>query len=359
MTALTAPTADRLNALTLGLEFECYLPHGTSMSQGAAAVSSRLGAPCPVIPYNAAHQTITTWKVTTDGSLGDYQRGAEFVSPIISGENGDRQIKTVCDALTDLGATVSKDCGLHVHVGAAGQPLDFFKNLVRIYQAYEGIIDGMMPVSRRRSTNVFCRSLASVSAAAINNAHSVSALAEAIRSASRAGEQRYHKLNLAAFNRHRTVEFRQHSGTTDATKTAMWVSICRKMVLAAQRTDLNFGQAVSSQPLNRARRGTKAHRIGEMLLRAEGVTGREICAEMNWPSVSVPAQARSAGLTVVSQRTGREVRYFAARAEAQTPSALVISINGFADLLSLTDAERAYITERTANLSNNAIAWAA
>jgi len=64
----------------------------------------------------------------------------------------------------DLGATVSKDCGLHVHVGAAGQPLSFFQNLVRIYQAYEKVIDGMMPLSRRNSTNTFCRSLASVSA---------------------------------------------------------------------------------------------------------------------------------------------------------------------------------------------------
>ena len=353
-----APTADALNALTLGLEFECYLPTGTSMSAGAAAVSSRLGAPCPVIPYHDAHRALTTWKVTTDGSLGDYQRGAEFVSPILSGTEGDRQIKKVCDALTDLGATVNKDCGLHVHVGAAGQPLDFFKNLVRLYQAYEGIIDGFMPVSRRRSTNVFCRSLASVSATAITAATTVNGLAEAIRLASRAGEQRYHKLNLAAFNRHRTVEFRQHSGTTDATKTAMWVSVCRKMVEAAKRTDLPFGSLVD-QPMNRARRGTKAHRIGEMLLRPEGVTGREIMAEMNWPSVSVPAQARAAGLRVVSQRMGREVRYFAERAQAQTPTTLDISIDGFAKVLGLTEAERAYLTERTANLSNTAIAWAA
>jgi hypothetical protein len=353
-----APAPAALNALTLGLEFECYLPQGTSMAQGAAAVSSRLGAPCPVIPYHDAHRALTTWKVTTDGSLGDYQRGAEFVSPIVSGEEGDKQIRTVCQALTDINATVNKDCGLHVHVGAAGQPLSFFQNLVRLYQAYEGIIDGFMPVSRRRSTNVFCRSLGSVSATAITQATSVSALAEVVRRASGAGEQRYHKLNLAAFARHKTVEFRQHSGTTDAVKTAMWVSACRKMVEAAKRNDLPFGSMIN-QPMNSARRGTKAHRIGEMLLRPEGVTGREIMAEMNWPSVSVPAQARAAGIAVVSQRTGREVRYYAARAQAQTPTTLDVSLNGFADLIGLTEAERTYFAERTANLSNTAIAWAA
>jgi hypothetical protein len=357
MTDLTTH-ADRLNALTIGIEFECYLPVGTSMGQGAAAVASRLGSPCPVIPYTNAHQPCATWKVTTDGSLGDYTRGAEFVSPVVSGAAGDKQIKTVCDALTDIGATVNKECGLHVHVGAAGQPLSFFKNLVRLYQAYEKVLDGFMPVSRRNSTNTFCRSLASVSALAITQANSVHDLAEAMRRASGAWEQRYHKLNLAAYARHRTVEFRQHSGTTDARKTAMWVSVCRKMVEAAKRSDLPFGTMVN-QPVNRARRGSKAHQIGEMLLRPEGATGREICTAMGWPSVSVPAQARAAGIDVISQRTGREVRYYARRTESQTPSTLVISVDGFCDVIGANDEERAYLAERTANLSNSTIAWAA
>jgi len=277
---------------------------------------------------------------------------------VLTGRNAVEEVGNACEALTDFGATVTKQCGLHVHVGVADQAnnLEFFKRLVRLYQAYEPVLDTVMPASRRNSANGFCRSLASVPATTITDARSIPDLAEAIRRSSGAMERRYHKLNIDAFSRHRTVEFRQHSGTTDAHKTKIWMSICGKMVQAA-KGEIAFGSMVN-QPINTARRGSKAYLIGEMLLRPNGATGREICNAMGWPSVSVPAQARAAGLDVYSQRTGREVRYFVRRAGSQTPSTLEITIAGFCNVIGATADERAYLETRANNLRGT-VAWAA
>lgn len=337
---------------TFGIEIETYLPEGLTQQQAADAVTQRLGSlnSCRVESYN--HQARANWKIVTDGSLGDYSRGVEFVSPILRGETGLQQIEIVCKALSDLGCTVNKRCGFHVHVGAEGKRIDFFKNLVKLYSVYEPVIDSLMPRSRRASMNMYCRSMTAANPQRVDAATNLDQVITA--ATGQRGENRFYKLNLTAFRRHRTVEFRQHSGTLDSVKARNWTVFCLRMVEAAQRGELNFGAAPAQ---NQARPGSKAHRIGEMLLRSQGVTGREICAEMNWPSVSIPAQARAAGLTVTSQRTGREVRYFAVTAQAASASA-PITIAGFAQVIGATDDERAYLTQRAADLSGSA-QWAA
>jgi Putative amidoligase enzyme len=335
---------------TFGVEIETYLPEGTTQQQACEAVNQRLGAlgRCTVESYN--HQVRGHWKIVTDGSLSDYVRGVEFVSPILRGEDGLKQVEVVCKALTDFGCTVNRRCGYHVHVGAAGMPLDFFKNIVKLYSIYEPVIDSLMPRSRRASTNMYCRSMTTANPARLDAARDFNQILTAATGTS--AESRFYKLNLSAFRRHRTVEFRQHSGTLDAVKAVNWVVTCLKMVSAAMGP-LALGSAPAQ---NQARPGSKAHRIGEMLLRPEGVSGREICREMNWPSVSIPAQARAAGLTVTSQRTGREVRYFARVAQAQ--AAAPITLDGFAQVIGATDDEKAYLTQRAADLSGS-VQWAA
>src|SRR5215471_61918 len=116
---------------TFGVELECYLPEGANQQAACDAVNQRLGAMgrCAVESYN--HQVRHHWKIISDGSLGDYARGVEFVSPVLTGEGGLKQVETVCKALTDFGCTVSKRCGYHVHVGVGSAPLDFFKNIVK------------------------------------------------------------------------------------------------------------------------------------------------------------------------------------------------------------------------------------
>ena len=41
---------------------------------------------------------------------------------------------------------------------------------------------------------------------------------------------RYFKVNAVAYDRHRTIEFRQHQGTTDYEKISKWVMFLAKLV---------------------------------------------------------------------------------------------------------------------------------
>jgi hypothetical protein len=342
-------------ASTFGVEIECYLPEGTNAQQAASAVNyrlSQLSGSCRAESYN--HITRTWWKVVADGSLGDYTRGVEFVSPPLIGEAGLKQVEAVCKALTDLNCIVNKKCGLHVHVGVGANPdIDFLKNLVKLYSRFEAVIDQLMPVSRRASNNMFCRSMTSVAVAALDRAMGVEQVIAAAQG-SRHSESRYYKLNLTAYRKHKTVEFRQHSGTLDAQKAVMWTVLCLRMVAAARSPLPALGSAPAT---NRARVGSKAHVIGQMLLRPEGVTGREICTALNWPSVSIPAQAKAAGLTFTTQRTGREVRYFAVTQTAQT-AVVPTTIQGFAQVIDASSEEVAYMTQRVSDLGGS-VAWAA
>jgi hypothetical protein len=70
----------------------------------------------------------------------------------------------------------------------------------------------------------------------------------------------------------------------------------------------------------------------------------------------MPQQAKICGLEFTTQRTGREVRYFAVGA-AVTPQ-VEITIAGFAGLIGATDGEREYIQQRTNDL-RGPVAWAA
>lgn len=340
--------------VAFGAELECYLPEGATSRQAADAVAQRIGERVNVESYN--HAPRPAWKVVTDGSLGDVARGIEFVSPKLYGAAGLAQLEAVCRALSDFGCTVSRKCGFHIHVDATGQSLAFHKKLARLYQTYEPVIDRLMPPSRRDSANAYCRSIASVPVAAIESAASVAGLASAIRISSGAAEARYHKLNLAAFARHQTVEFRQHSGTLDAAKARIWATLCLRMVATAKRAEINFGSTAAA-PRNKARPGSKAHIVGQLLLRPEGVTGIEAMAATNWPSISLPQQARICGIDFTTVRTGRMVRYFARTAAPSAPPA-PITLDGFAEMLGATETERSYMIQRTADLGGP-ITWAA
>jgi hypothetical protein len=329
-----------------GVELECYLPVGATHAQAAAAVASRIGEPCAFEGYN--HQLRPTWKVVTDGSLSDYARGAEFVSPILRGEAGLSQLEQVCAALTEFGCTVNRQCGLHVHVGVGNAPLTLFKSITKLYGIYESVIDGMMPQSRRANNNNYCRSMTSASPAAIDHA---STMTDLIRVATARGPMpRYFKVNLTAHARHKTVEFRQHAGTLDATRARNWTVLCLRMIDAAKR-GVNLGTS-SEAPRNRAKPGTQSHLIGEMLLRPEGVTQAEIQVATGGRSRHVPSRARACGIEITSQRMGRAIRYFAIAAQSAT---LDVSIAGFCNLIGAND-ERAYIETRTASFALSAAA---
>lgn len=225
--------AGGFESLTFGVEIECLPSSSQSMSSVAGAITEA-GVDCRTEMYG--HSRRTWWKIVTDASVSG---GFEVVSPPLRGEDGFAQLRKVCDTLTSLRCRVNKSCGFHVHVGAADQPIEFFKNLVKLYASAEDAIDSFMAPSRRASNNVFCRPLKDrVITDALDAARTVADVAAAIRQQSGTAyarsERRYCKLNLQSFWQHGTVEFRQHQGTVEALKAENWTRLVLRMCLTAR-----------------------------------------------------------------------------------------------------------------------------
>jgi len=209
-------------AQTFGVEFEFYLPRGGSRYALAAALTSA-GVQTSVENYN--HQNRTGWKIVTDGSLGNYERGCELVSPILSGNDGLELVRKAAAVLIQSGCKVSKRCGFHVHVGARGHGIQFFRNILHMYKKFEPVIDRVLTPSRR--SNSYCATVR-FDDRRLEAANTIDDLRNDPHLRSR-----FRKLNLDSYWRHGTVEFRQHQGTIEAEKATMWVRIALRMTAAA------------------------------------------------------------------------------------------------------------------------------
>jgi hypothetical protein len=51
-------------------------------------------------------------------------------------------------------------------------------------------------------------------------------------------DSRHFKVNMLAYNRHKTLEFRQHSGTVEYTKIANWINFLAKLIQYSYENEL-------------------------------------------------------------------------------------------------------------------------
>ena len=172
--------------------------------------------------YN--HTRRDYWKLVTDQtvSTGGYSYhagtgdGGELVSPVLCGEDGLRELEAALDALNSHpDVRIDRRCGLHVHLSWDNMQAEHIKEIVRRYAKFENQIDRWMPRSRRGSSCSWCSSTIDNSVDRVGDMSDLSAR--------RAGMQRECKINLDAYSRHGTIEFRHHSGTTEYTKISNWV----------------------------------------------------------------------------------------------------------------------------------------
>lgn len=198
------------------MEIECYNVHHKDLEEAlldkGLKVQNR---------FSNCDSGQGAWVITEDGSI-ERRNSIELVSPILQGVEGFRQVEIVCDVLNALGAKIDKTCGLHVHVDANDLTGNDLYNLVQRYYNCECTIDGWMPKSRRKNNNQFCYSMEGV--AEFLNENDRTDYLQTINYESSYG--RYYKLNLLAFFRHGTVEFRHHSGTINAEKIINWMIFC-------------------------------------------------------------------------------------------------------------------------------------
>ena len=228
------PQLDYTFNRNFGVEIEAYNCTRERLARELTAAGIRVN----VERYNHTDHT-DHWKLVTDSSLSG-NNTFELVSPILYGEQGLEELEKVCWVLDLCNAKVNDSCGLHIHMDAAEFDLQTWKNLIITYKRLEKVIDYFMPLSRRN--NRYCKTLTTISETTINRASNISDLRAAF------AHNRYHKVNLEAYARHRTVEFRQHGGSTNFTKMSAWIHFLAKMITFAKQGQVNAGTTLQNIP---------------------------------------------------------------------------------------------------------------
>ncbi len=218
--------------LTFGVEIECY----NVVRNDLIVNSMRKGLAVRSEGYNHTDNQ-HYFKIVSDGSLEGVNTN-EVVSPILQGNDGLNSLKRLCEALNEIDAKVNRSCGLHVHIGAANMTDAHYIRIIRNYQKIEKIVDSFMPLSRRANNNGFCHSLQGFDFSRCNSKRDVYDLMNS----------RYYKINSHAYFRHQTIEFRQHSGTTDYEKISNWIAFLAALVKYSEKNEITTCNSIDEIP---------------------------------------------------------------------------------------------------------------
>ena len=262
---------------TFGLELEIVPAPGYEVgfkTRITRALTEQAGVRTHATGYMG--RAYSVWQVKDDSTVSikrDRQTwyGCEVVSPVLEDRPESWEaVKKVCETLEANGAKVNVNCGMHVHVGVGDLNCNELKNIVKAYGTFGDEIDRVLPRSRRVNGNKarWCRRLWSgynrqTILNRINNAEFIHQLENVLA----AQNGRYNALSLGAYRRIGTIEFRQHSGTTDPEKAVMWAQWCVKFVSTFKAVDVT----VTSQQ-------TSTTEMVQVLQRVEGTGQRRIPA---------------------------------------------------------------------------------
>ena len=242
---------------TFGIEFEITdagsVPRVTSarwrdvaaelLAELRKALPNRVAAePIPAYAGVESGQTKnqTVWNVEHDSSAG-----WEVTTRILEGRDGLLEVAAACEAMERVrercGLVIDYRTGIHVHLGWSTDDVDELKRLVRLVRLFEPALGTLVGPSRLVSfdgvnydfdaPNEFCRPLASkMTEASITRAGAIADMQALVADY----ETRYSSLNLRPFfSKQSTVEIRMHSGSLEAPKVLLWVSLWQQMLWAA------------------------------------------------------------------------------------------------------------------------------
>lgn len=221
---------------TFGIELECGVNYNAVIAENDIFYYANY----------THHDERKFFKFVTDASVHVDGDSIECVSPILEGnEDGFAKVQKACAALNAKGARVNKSCGYHVHIGAADMSATQYINIFKNYQNLEKIIDTFMAKSRRENNAHWCKSLQGLDFSRCTTKESV---AEVFGGSGWRGFSRYYKVNAMAYVGHKTVEFRQHQGTTDATKVCNWVKFLLALVEYSKNNVINDVNSIDDIP---------------------------------------------------------------------------------------------------------------
>ena len=202
-------------------------------------------------------------------------------------------IKKICRVLEDVGASVNSSCGLHVHISNAplnegttatqfcgesidvkertgrffanhAAPMDFIavQDIMRRYTRQQDAVNSMFP--RSRTDNRYCSPL---STRRIEQASTISELTFG----------KFTSINLQTWSRG-TIEFRQASGTIEASKIINWVKFLLNLVNHTVENRIENGNRtiVTDTPEQPFRRGARVGVQYDMMRSDGGATTQEI-----------------------------------------------------------------------------------
>lgn len=199
---------------TFGVEIECLV--AASVMRECA---TRNNMPFQYERYNHTDNR-HYYKFVSDSSIRG-ENPIECVSPVLTGKEGMKSLENCCKALNEANAQVNVSTGLHVHIGAQKLSDKAYVNVFKNYQKLEKVIDTFMARSRRENNSQWCKSLQGMDFSFCTNKNDV---CDAMNG------NRYYKVNACSYSCHKTIEFRQHQGSTDFEKISNWVSFCAKLV---------------------------------------------------------------------------------------------------------------------------------
>ncbi|MBZ4336553.1 helicase-related protein [Corallococcus sp. AS-1-12] len=242
---------------SFGLEFEFTSDDfsedmGTrKWKQVAEPLRERLTAALPpgavadaVLPeyLGSAQKDHHRWNVERDNSCG-----WEVTSRVLANEAGFREVATACTAIAeaaeDLGLRVNYRTGLHVHLGWLGKSAEEVKRAVRLAKHFEPAAATLVGPSRLvsfdgqrydlSSPNLYCQPVSTAfPARRLARASTVEQLLAQVDN----HDARYVTFNIRPLSDIHTVEVRMHSGTMDAAKALLWLSLWMQVLWAAAST---------------------------------------------------------------------------------------------------------------------------
>lgn len=213
------------NAITFGIEIECI---GLSCTQAENALSN---AGISVVNNGYTHAVLPEWKVVPDGSLNSRNGSCEVVSPILRGQDGMNQVRTVMMILRTAGASVNVSCGMHIHLGVEHFSPQQLGNIVLAHQQWQIGFDAFITPKRQvfRSTYAGKRSF-----------NEADGLARMIARCSDNDEikrlvgngRRYVNLNTVSFKKYGTYEVRNHQGSLNGMNATAWIAFNQAFIQA-------------------------------------------------------------------------------------------------------------------------------
>lgn len=227
-----------------GIELECYHPGQTSAESFQQVVDAinALGITAIRAPYTGTDFTV--WQIKPDASLSSGRcagRGIEIVSRFFKdGTDADlAEVRKVAEKLVELGFTVCRETGFHVHVSTPDVAPGAEHAAVSLrYNLLADQIKPILPRSRYDGVNPYAVFL---SPSALDKVRR----AVVDRSGATWGTlvtwthgERYNPVNLEHAHKGRSerrIEFRQAAGTVDADKIVGWINFCRQFTTESVR----------------------------------------------------------------------------------------------------------------------------